>query len=108
MIIRVVRGTIQRLWAIVTFSCPRCLQGKLFTGLVTMPDNCPVCGLRFEREPGYFSGAMYVSYTLAVLSIVPFWLFLLFTGRPLWLTMLIPTVQLLLTTPLTQGKVLPT
>ena len=27
---------------------------------------CPVCGLRFEREPGYFTGAMYVSYALAV------------------------------------------
>jgi hypothetical protein len=27
---------------------------------------CPVCGLRFEREPGYFLGAMYFSYPLSV------------------------------------------
>jgi hypothetical protein len=27
---------------------------------------CPVCGLVFEREPGYFAGAMVVSYALAV------------------------------------------
>jgi len=27
---------------------------------------CPVCELRFDREPGYFTGAMYVSYILAV------------------------------------------
>jgi hypothetical protein len=27
---------------------------------------CPSCGLVFEREPGYFVGAMYVSYALAV------------------------------------------
>jgi len=31
-----------------------------------MHDACPVCGLVFEREPGYFVGAMYVSYALAI------------------------------------------
>lgn len=31
-----------------------------------MYPSCPVCGLRFEREQGYFTGAMYVSYMLAV------------------------------------------
>ena len=31
-----------------------------------MRDACPVCGLRFEREPGYFLGAMYVSYGLSI------------------------------------------
>jgi hypothetical protein len=27
---------------------------------------CPVCGLKFEREQGYFLGAMYVSYAVSV------------------------------------------
>jgi len=27
-----------------------------------MNDPCPVCGLLFQREEGYFLGAMYVSY----------------------------------------------
>jgi hypothetical protein len=31
-----------------------------------MHANCPSCGLLFEREPGYFVGAMYLSYALAV------------------------------------------
>ena len=31
-----------------------------------MNEACPVCGLVFEREPGYFTGAMVVSYGLAV------------------------------------------
>ena len=31
-----------------------------------MNARCPGCGLVFEREPGYFTGAMVVSYTLAV------------------------------------------
>jgi hypothetical protein len=32
-----------------------------------MNDACPACGFRFTREPGYFFGAMYVSYPLAAL-----------------------------------------
>ena len=31
-----------------------------------MNDDCPVCGLHFEREQGYFLGAMYLSYALSV------------------------------------------
>ena len=34
-----------------------------------MHDECPSCGLRFNREPGYFLGAMYVSYALALIVI---------------------------------------
>lgn len=35
-----------------------------------MYDRCPVCGFKFEREQGYFLGAMYISYGLALISIV--------------------------------------
>jgi uncharacterized protein (DUF983 family) len=31
-----------------------------------MRDECPVCGLRFEREPGYFVGAIYINYGVTV------------------------------------------
>jgi hypothetical protein len=31
-----------------------------------MNTACPVCGFVFDREPGYFAGAMVVSYMLAV------------------------------------------
>ena len=31
-----------------------------------MHDHCPVCNLKFEREQGYFVGAMYVSYGLSI------------------------------------------
>jgi len=34
-----------------------------------MHDRCLDCGLRFNREPGYFLGAMYVSYALALVLI---------------------------------------
>ncbi len=48
-------------------SCPRCRRGPIFAALWTMHDDCPVCGLDFDRgDPGHFTGAMYVSYGLAI------------------------------------------
>jgi hypothetical protein len=38
----------------------------VFAGAVAMNERCPACGLRFTREAGYFLGAMYFSYPLAV------------------------------------------
>jgi uncharacterized protein (DUF983 family) len=46
--------------------CPRCGSAPLFTGLVRMAPRCPVCGLVFERETGYFIGAIYINYGLTV------------------------------------------
>ena len=31
-----------------------------------MHERCPVCGLKFEREDGYFLGAMNIGYGLGV------------------------------------------
>ncbi len=56
--------------------CPRCRQGDLFTGKAyawkaqKMNVTCPYCALRFEREPGYFYVAMFVSYALVVAELV--------------------------------------
>lgn len=35
-----------------------------------MHECCPSCGLKFEREQGYFLGAMYISYALALMVII--------------------------------------
>jgi hypothetical protein len=34
-----------------------------------MHERCPVCELKFEREPGYFLGAMYISYGLGIVTV---------------------------------------
>ena len=47
--------------------CPRCGRTPLFTGWFAMRDACPACGLRYEREQGYFVGAIYVNYALTSL-----------------------------------------
>jgi uncharacterized protein (DUF983 family) len=54
--------------------CPRCRSGKIFhhsvfLGFPKMFQRCSVCNLRFEREEGYFLGAMYISYGLGLLVI---------------------------------------
>ena len=51
--------------------CPRCRQGPMFRPFsirrpIDMYAVCPVCDLKFDREPGYFLGAMYVSYLLSI------------------------------------------
>lgn len=51
--------------------CPRCGRGKIFRTFLAMHRACPSCGLEFEREQGYFVGAMYFSYALAVLIVLP-------------------------------------
>ena len=55
-----------RLLAVLRQRCPRCRQGPVFRGATAMNPRCPVCGLPFEREEGYFLGAMYISYALSI------------------------------------------
>lgn len=42
--------------------CPRCGEGRLFTGWFTMPERCRGCHFKFERDPGYFLGSAYINY----------------------------------------------
>lgn len=54
--------------------CPYCHKGKVFKekniyfkiGLPKMNKFCPHCNAKFEKEPGFFFGAMYVNYGLTV------------------------------------------
>ena len=60
-----------KLLAIIRLRCPRCATGPIFASLFRMNPRCPVCGLEFEREQGYFVGAMYFSYALALAAVLP-------------------------------------
>src|SRR5205823_3904265 len=61
---------------------------------------CPVCGLVFEREPGYFLGAMYVSYPLGIVVLGAFyylaaWMFPQWDSKMMVLAVLVPYVPLM-------------
>lgn len=72
------------LWSIFAMRCPRCRKGPMFkntnaykklslTYIFDMYDNCPVCGQKYDMEPGFWYGTGYVSYALAVaLSVITF------------------------------------
>mgnify|MGYP006206645825 CR=1 FL=1 len=63
---------------IVSEKCPVCGEGHVFAKkgnplLFQMPrmeTNCKVCGHKFEREPGYFFGSMFISYAIAVAEMI--------------------------------------
>ncbi len=62
------------LGSVLLNKCPKCREGDLFvnkgsfriTGIMDSHDSCPHCGEDFNREPGFYFGASYVSYALTV------------------------------------------
>jgi uncharacterized protein (DUF983 family) len=46
--------------------CPRCGRSSLYAGYFTMHERCAACGLRYEREQGYFVGAIYINYAVTI------------------------------------------
>ena len=70
-----------KLNSILTGTCPRCQNESMyldknplhFSKLIKMHERCSHCDLKYEIEPSFFYGAMYVSYALNVaLSIATF------------------------------------
>lgn len=62
-------GKHSKLYAMFGFKCPRCHQGDLFetaTFSFQKPfvnkEYCEVCSQNFAPEPGYYYGAMFISY----------------------------------------------
>ncbi len=61
-----------KIYSTVANKCPRCHSGKMFennnpynlSNGLKMKESCDHCHLTYEREPGFFFGAMYVSYAL--------------------------------------------
>jgi uncharacterized protein (DUF983 family) len=63
-----------KLISAINLKCPRCGGGDLYEkdtfppkkGWFSMKTHCSQCGLKFEKEIGFFYGAMYVSYMLNI------------------------------------------
>jgi len=64
-----------RFVALTQFKCPNCEESKIFSkrgffSLGNMKERCTTCNHKFEKEPGFFFGAMYVSYGLNVAELI--------------------------------------
>jgi len=62
--------------AIFKGKCPRCREGRLFNypllhpRFAEMNAKCPSCEVSFMPEPGFYIGAMYISYAFNVALLV--------------------------------------
>jgi uncharacterized protein (DUF983 family) len=74
--------------------CPRCGEGRIFAGLLTVRKTCPACGLDLSAEDAGDGPAVFVMFPLgAVVVGVGAWLELSFSP-PIWvhLVVLIPLI----------------
>jgi len=55
--------------------CPRC-GGKAFESWFRIKDHCDRCGLEFEREPGYWVGAVIINTTVTFATFIGMFLLL--------------------------------
>lgn len=82
------KGT--KLYSILNSRCPRCHEGEVFEvknpyklgSLFKMHETCSHCGLRYEVEPSFFYGAMYVSYGYSVALFVATYIVMNFIYDP--------------------------
>jgi uncharacterized protein (DUF983 family) len=51
----------------IRLRCPLCGQGRLFRNWFIMQERCSHCGVKFEREPGFYLGSIYINYGLTAL-----------------------------------------
>jgi uncharacterized protein (DUF983 family) len=59
------------LGAILRARCPACRKGAVLKGVFGIHRRCSVCGHDFYPEPGFYLGAMFVSFLLTAMLTVP-------------------------------------
>jgi len=63
-----------KLYSILTGTCPKCQNESMYidknplhlSKVLKMHDHCSKCGFKYQIEPSFFYGAMYVSYGVNV------------------------------------------
>lgn len=75
--------------ALLSGKCPRCRKGDMFkhgvldlSGFWKMNSTCSYCEATFEPEPGFYYGAMFVSYALSVVLFASIGIALYVLGNP--------------------------
>ena len=92
------RGFVRALGA----RCPHCGERRIWVSFGQTVDNCPTCGYRYEREEGYWVGAMVVSIGMVMLTFMA-----VFVGGMLltwpdvpWNVLLVATCALMILMPI--------
>ncbi len=101
------KGT--KAYSILKNKCPKCHKGDFFEDtnplhlkkVLKMHEHCPHCRFKYQIEPSFFYGAMYVSYALTVAISIATFLLLYFIGLDLIKIFIGIIAVLILCTPLT-------
>lgn len=103
------KGT--RFYSIFKAKCPVCHQGDVFdnagafdiTRMDKMHESCSHCGHKYEKEQGFWYGAMYVSYALTVaMSVAAFILtYWIYPPASVWLYIGVITLVVVVLAPVT-------
>ena len=89
--------------------CPRCHQGKLFSESALslrhfdeMPEACPVCRQHLEPEPGFYWGAMYISFgfSTGIVLVIGLVIYHFLHNPDTWVYVLAVAIVTLLSAPL--------
>ncbi|MEP1489294.1 MAG: DUF983 domain-containing protein [Algibacter sp.] len=67
-----------RLISLLKGKCPQCEKNNIFKSkgnlfkfqIPEMHDTCESCNFKFEKEPGFFFGAMFVSYAVTAAEFI--------------------------------------
>ncbi|HWB48308.1 MAG TPA: DUF983 domain-containing protein [Stellaceae bacterium] len=90
--------------------CPRCGEGKIFAGLLTVRAVCPTCGLDLSAEDAGDGPAVFVIFLLGAIAVgIAAWMEIEFEP-PIWvhLAVLTPVIlggAILLLRPLKAGMI---
>ena len=103
-------GKGSKLYSIRHFKCPHCQEGDFFVSnnpydlsqAGDLLDACPVCQRKYSPEPGFYYGAMYVAYGLAVALFVTIYVAInvLFPEAPPWVAVTSVLASLMIFGPL--------
>jgi hypothetical protein len=98
------------LYSIIGNYCPRCHKGKFWPKNnpyknICISNNgdigcCKNCNLKYEIEPGFWYGAMYVSYALTVFISVLVWLITNFFIYDIFIQIIIISFSLIFLCPI--------
>lgn len=81
-----------KLYSIFTGTCPRCHEESMYlnpnpyilTETMKMHEKCSHCGTKYQIEPSFFYGSMYVSYGVGIaFAVAAFVISYLFLGSSL-------------------------
>lgn len=74
--------------------CPQCGRGRAFQSFFKMREECTNCGYVFEREEGYWVGAVIMNFVFVEVWFAVLFVFVVFATLPdiAWLPLLIVAI----------------